>query len=149
MSTRPQLVPASAEAYDHDAHGDDPPVGQSTGNDGVANSCMPEQNRRRAAIVSHLLLSAAPGTQFSTVSKLPQHFLHQGLVVLLFQVVPAGSLDSEQLAKLTAHLSSSPNVSQHQRNVFKLTGMSPYGENGCRDAWPVLGLGYTQRNRTV
>ena len=69
--------------------------------------------------------------------------------MLLFQVVPAGSLDSEQLAKLTAHLSSSPNVSQHQRNVFKLTGMSPYGENGCGDAWPVPCFGNTQHNCTV
>ena len=54
--------------------------------------------------------------------------------MLLFQVVPAGSLRNDQLAKLTAHLSSSPNVSQHQRNVLKLTGMSPDVEEGCVNA---------------
>lgn len=73
MSTRPQLPLASADAHDHNARGNDPPVGQPTGNDGVADLCIPEQTRRRAAIVSHLLLFAAPGTHFSIVSKLPQH----------------------------------------------------------------------------
>ncbi|DBA85962.1 TPA: hypothetical protein ACH3X1_005501 [Trebouxia sp. C0004] len=41
---------------------------------------------------------------------------------LLLQVVPAGSIRASQLAKLVAHLSNSPDVSQHQRSALKLKG---------------------------
>lgn len=38
------------------------------------------------------------------------------------QVVPAGSMQKEQLAKLSAHLSSSITLSPRQRSMLKLTG---------------------------
>lgn len=51
--------------------------------------------------------------------------LHRSLNHLLPQVVPAGSIRDSQLARLVAHLSNSPDVSQHQRSALKLKGMLP------------------------
>ena len=38
------------------------------------------------------------------------------------QVVPAGTVDKRELAKLAEHLSHNQNVTQHQRNVLHLSG---------------------------
>ncbi|DBB10243.1 TPA: hypothetical protein ACH3X3_001808 [Trebouxia sp. C0006] len=70
-----------------------------------------------STVVQGPLLMQSAGCDSDSTSREPEDDRRRAAIV-----VPAGSIRDSQLARLVAHLSNSPDVSQHQRSALKLKG---------------------------